>query len=324
MHYQFVQESFETIGERWNDVQSSAAASQPFYSLSWSRVWWRHFGSDSRLCLAAIVKDNDTIGIAPLRIDNDSARFIGSPDVCDYLDFVVKSGEETNFFTFLLKKLTEMGIKNLNLTPVREDSTVITSLLKIAQDLNLNTALDKEDVSLDLILPSSWEDYLKLLESKQRHELKRKMRRLSEMGEINFRTSTDANMTEIDTFIRFFRESREEKSAFLTSIMESFLRELTGAMAQNQMLRLNFLDLNAIPVAATICFDYQDIVYLYNSGYDPEYNWLSVGLISKALTIKDSINRNKKRFDFLKGNEEYKYHLGGTRLQLYRCSISLS
>jgi len=63
-------------------------------------------------------------------------------------------------------------------------------------------------------------------------------------------------------------------------------------------------------------------VYLYNSAYDPEYSYLSVGILSKALYIKDSIQRGKKRFDFLKGSEHYKYHLGGREVPLYNCQIT--
>jgi CelD/BcsL family acetyltransferase involved in cellulose biosynthesis len=95
-------------------------------------------------------------------------------------------------------------------------------------------------------------------------------------------------------------------------------------MAKAERLRLNILELNTTAVAATICLDYKDIVYLYNSGYDPKFSWLSVGLISKAMCIQDSIQRGKKQFDFLKGDEQYKYHLGGQEITLFKCSISLT
>jgi len=103
--------------------------------------------------------------------------------------------------------------------------------------------------------------------------------------------------------------------------MESFFRSIASAMSQQKLLRLNILELDNKPVAATMCFDYKDTIYLYNSGYEPDYGWLSVGVISKALCIKDSIERHKKRFDFLKGAEAYKFHLGGQELPLYRCSL---
>jgi CelD/BcsL family acetyltransferase involved in cellulose biosynthesis len=72
-----------------------------------------------------------------------------------------------------------------------------------------------------------------------------------------------------------------------------------------------------------MCFEYNDCIYLYNSGYDPRYTSLSAGLLSKVLAIKDSIERGVKRFDFLKGAETYKYHLGGKEVPLYRCQIAV-
>jgi CelD/BcsL family acetyltransferase involved in cellulose biosynthesis len=72
-----------------------------------------------------------------------------------------------------------------------------------------------------------------------------------------------------------------------------------------------------------MAFDYNGTVYLYNSGYDQEQSQLSVGILSKAFLIKDSIERGRKKFDFLKGGERYKYHLGGREVQLQKCRITL-
>jgi CelD/BcsL family acetyltransferase involved in cellulose biosynthesis len=71
-------------------------------------------------------------------------------------------------------------------------------------------------------------------------------------------------------------------------------------------------------------FDYNDTIYLYNSGFEKDYISLSVGLLSKALCIKDNIESGKKKFDFLKGNEVYKSRLGGKETQLSNCSISIN
>jgi CelD/BcsL family acetyltransferase involved in cellulose biosynthesis len=48
-----------------------------------------------------------------------------------------------------------------------------------------------------------------------------------------------------------------------------------------------------------------------------------VGLLCKVLCIKESIQEGKKRFDFLKGAETYKYHLGGGEVPLYSCQITI-
>jgi hypothetical protein len=64
-------------------------------------------------------------------------------------------------------------------------------------------------------------------------------------------------------------------------------------------------------------------MYLYNNGYDGRFSSLSVGLLSKVISIKESIQIGKKKYDFLKGAEEYKHRLGGKPVPLYRCQIKL-
>jgi len=63
--------------------------------------------------------------------------------------------------------------------------------------------------------------------------------------------------------------------------------------------------------------------YLYNSGYDPRFRSLSAGLLCKVFSIQDSIQRGRKKYDFLKGAETYKYRLRGKSVPLYRCLVEL-
>ncbi len=322
MKSEYSLESFDSIHDAWKKLYEDSPAAPIFSSPAWSKVWWQEFGSGSKLHLGAIQQAGKTIGIAPLLINGDIASFIGGSDVCDYLDFVVAPGSEDDFFRALLDNLKAEGIHRMDMAPLRPDPIVRTSLTNIAPQQKWQVLCSPEDVTVELNLPSSWEEYLQLLSGKQRHELNRKLRRLNEEGDLNHRTSLDANQPDIDIFLHLFRDSRQDKAAFLTEQMESFFRSITRAMAEQKLLRLNILELDKKPVAATMCFDYKDTVYLYNSGYEPDYGWLSVGVISKALCIKDSIERHRKRFDFLKGAEAYKFQLGGQELPLYKCSLS--
>jgi len=322
MNSQFTLESFDSIYSDWKKLQDESPAGSFFSSPEWSKTWWQQFGNGTRLYLGTVRHEDNLIGIAPLRINGNVASFIGSSDICDYLDFVVEPGKEESFFGELLDNLKAEGVLRIELAPLRPNSTVIKSLVQVAPRQAWQISCSEEGVSVELDLPATWEDYLQLLSGKQRHEIKRKLRRLDEEGELNHRHSTDANRHDIDIFLQLFHDSRQDKAAFLTPRMESFFRAAASAMAEQELMRLNILELNKKPVAATMCFDYKDTVYLYNSGYEPDYGWLSVGVISKALCIKDSIERKGKRFDFLKGGETYKYHLGGRELPLYKCSLS--
>lgn len=211
------------------------------------------------------------------------------------------------------------------MTAVRPDSTVMTQLVPLAQKLGYEVITTPEAVSLEMDLPSTWKEYLELLDSKQRHEIRRKLRRLSETGKVDYHFVDDPSAVPdlINTFFKMFAESRQDKAAFLTARMEQFFRSLVETMARAGLLRLGVLQVDARIMAMIMCFDYQDCLYLYNSGFDREYDFLSVGLLSKVLAIKDSIQRGRKKFDFLKGAEPYKYQLGGKEVPLYRCRISI-
>jgi len=255
-------------------------------------------------------------------VKKDVASFIGNIDVCDYLDFVVAPDSAEIFFHVLLDNLHKEGIRKLALAPLHPDSTVITTMPTPAHQLGWQMTCSQIDVTVELDLPATWEEYLQMLASKQRHELKRKLRRLEEEGEINYRSSSEASPQDIDTFLKLFRESREDKAEFMTPEREAFFRDITKTMTHRKIFRLGLLEVNSRPAASTIAFEYKNNVYLYNSGYDPQYAWLSVGVLSKALSIKDSIERGKKKYDFLKGDEQYKYHLGGHELPIYQCSLT--
>ncbi len=74
----------------------------------------------------------------------------------------------------------------------------------------------------------------------------------------------------------------------------------------------------------TMGFDYDGSHYLYNSAYDPQFGYLSVGLLCKVLCLKESIEKGKKKWNFLKGGEPYKYQLGGQEVPLYSCQITVA
>ncbi len=129
--------------------------------------------------------------------------------------------------------------------------------------------------------------------------------------------------SELDTFLSLFRQNRADKAAFMTGKMESFFRSVAEELAGADILKLFFLTLNDEPAAAVMCFDYQETRYLYNNGYNERFSQFSVGLLSKVLNIKESIERRSRKYDFLKGAEVYKHRLGGEPVPLYRCCIEL-
>ena len=319
-------ESFESLVSSWQDLRHRLRWDSAFVLPCWMGVWWQEFGAGAELYLATVKQSETVIGIAPLLVKGERASFIGSADVCDYLDFVVAPGREQDFFEILLEDLSQKGIRRLDLHSLRPDSAAATNLVGMAETRGLDVSCKQEEVSFELDLPSTWDEYLGMLTTKQRHEVRRKLRRLEQAGDANYRLVDDSKAVPriLDVFLKLFRKSSEDKAAFMTPRMESFFTSLASTMGEAGLLNFAVLEFNASPVAALMYLDYNDNVYLYNSGYDPKYGALSVGLLSKVLCIKDSIERGKKRFDFLKGREAYKSRLGGREVPIYNCQIVLN
>ena len=318
-------ESFDSLTSYWLQSESLLMWDCIFVLPPWLEVWWRDFGSEAELYLGVFRIGGKIAGVAPLLLRGAEASFIGSTDLCDYLDFVIAPGKEGDFFNILLDDLHGRGIRRLNLRPLKPNSSVLAYLVSIAKNRNYDVSCKVEDVSLELDLPATWQEYLSTLTQKQRHEVNRKLRRLGEAGNVNYRVIEDSDslLDSMDLFLRLFRESRKDKAIFLTNRIESFFRSLIEATARLGLLRFGILELNASPVAVVMYFDYNNSVFLYNNGYDPKHSFLSVGLISKVLCLKDSVERGKSKFDFLKGAEDYKYRLGGKETTLYGCEIYL-
>ena len=318
-------ETFEGLYARWMETGDALEWHCLFVLPPWLKAWWAAFGGRRKPSIMGVRRGRDLIGIAPLRVQGAEASFIGDPDVCDYLDFIIAPGRGPEFFPVLIEELRRQGIRHLDLGPLRADSTVTTGLLPVAKELGCEASLERDEVSYELALPATWEEYLGLLKGTERHEIRRKLRRLEETARIEFRSVDDPNRVRraMDTFLRLFVASRTDKAAFMTNRRARFFRSLAEDMAEAGVLKLSFLELDAKPAAAVMCFHDDSTVYLYNNGYDNRFRSLSVGFLSKVLSIQEAIRAGKKRFDFLRGPESYKRRLGGKPVPLYRCRLRI-
>jgi len=325
MSYTINEDTLSNLNSYWHNAGRSLDWPSIFVLPPWLETWWQIFGSGAQAYIRTVRQGDGIIGIAPLRVKDNTACFIGDIDVCDYVDFVVAPGHEENFFGIILDDLVKNGIRQLDLKHLRPDSATMQSLVPLATARRYEVVTTPEDINVEMDLPPTWDDFLASLSTKQRHEVRRKLRRLQEAGNLEFRFIEDAASVPgaMDTFFKMFTDSRQDKAAFLTEKREAFFRLLAANMAAAGLLRLGVLDLDAKPVAQIICFDYNNCIYLYNSGYNPDYVSLSAGLLSKVLAVKDSIEKGRRKFDFLKGSEIYKYHLGGREVPLYRSLITI-
>ena len=319
-------EDFESIGEEWECILPHTDANTIFITPWWQQLWWRRYGDDAKLHILSVREGDSLLGIAPLMTRGDTLSFLGDTDLFDYHDFLVRDGCDDNFYEALWKHVKTMDWKTMELKSLRESSETLQRFPAFAESNGWIAGVTDEDVSPYTNLHSSWDEYVSGLRKKDRHELRRKLRRLNNGNLANqyaFNTS-DSIADALPEFFRLMRASSPDKNDFLTSDREQFFRDLAQELAPRGQFKLFFLELNDVRVASCICFDYNGSYMLYNSGYDPEYSAFSVGLLNKALCIQDAIETGRKSFDFLRGSERYKYNLGGTNQTIHELVIRRS
>jgi CelD/BcsL family acetyltransferase involved in cellulose biosynthesis len=315
--------SFHDLAAEWDPLRAESLARGPFLSWEWQSLWWDTFGGDRELWLLAIREGDALVGIAPFMAWQGRISFSCGSDVCDYLDILARPGHEEAVARVIVSYLMEQDWESLDLSCLPPTATGLRHVPVPASQAGLSVETSRMDVCPGLDLPGDWESYLASLSKKDRHELRRKMRRLADATPARSYVLVDGEIGagEVEDFLALHRLSTAEKAGFMDAGMEGFFRGIFGRFTRGGLLRLYFMEIDGRRVATALCFDHRGEVLLYNSGYDPAYARLSTGLLLKAFCVQDTIALGRRRFDFLRGDERYKYDLGGRDVPLYRLRV---
>ena len=316
--------SFLDVADEWKDVLSHSEVNTLFLTPQWQEAWWEIFSEGRSLSGFYLAGPEGVVAVAPMARSGDTLSFVGNQDTVDYNDFMVKPGHEAALYDALLLSMDEQECNTLRLASLRQTSPTLEHLPELARERGFSVEIQEEDVASGIALPDSWDDYLGVLSKKDRHELRRKIRRLETLPDMKWYCLQEPDQVadRLDQFIELMRLSRPDKDEWMTPGREQFFHRMSQRMAQAGMLRLFFMDLDGVTVATSLCFDYASSRLLYNSGYNPEFSYYSVGLLLDAFCLKDAIESDMDYFDFLRGDEPYKAHLGGQQHTLYQMVIS--
>lgn len=326
---------FDALGDEWNALLSRTRFRTLFLTHEWQTTWWRHLGEGDLWIVAwREPQTNKLVGIAPLyRVtfaEGELAgkiqlNIVGCIQVSDYLDILVdESCEDAVYADFAAWLLSpEAPAWDLvDLCNLPEESSTWTAMPQLFAQAGLAVRTFQEDVAPQFKLPLHYETYLnEQVEKKQRHEIRRKQRRAEREADIGFyfvgrEQSLEA---EVDDFIALQRASRADKSEFMTPSMRRFFHAAARMLFDAGWLRLSFLTINGEKAASLFAFEYDRRFLLYNSGYDPDaYAQLSPGWVQLAYVIQYAIAVGDTHFDFMQGDEAYKYYFGSRDYRVMR------
>lgn len=321
-----VHERLEDVGRAaWTSLHSATRLRSPFLSWSWQREWVRAFADGRRLEVWTVEDgEHGLVGVLPLyEVESGLLRSVGGADVSDYLDLLAVSECEEQVWSALVAARSALpSVWELHAVPGR--STTVTVLPRLGASHGLAVSAKVEDRCPVLTLQASWDAYLASLASRHRHELLRKVRRLEReipaAAALVCQGHADIERR-ADDFLRLHRLSRPGKARFMDATMERFFRRIVSELTDSAAVSLWFLDTPAGPIASFITLEWDGTVGLYNSGFDPDTARWSPGLVLLTHVLRDAIERRRSRFDFLRGEERYKYEFGPTPEDVYLVSL---
>jgi CelD/BcsL family acetyltransferase involved in cellulose biosynthesis len=86
-----------------------------------------------------------------------------------------------------------------------------------------------------------------------------------------------------------------------------FHRDLAALALECGWLRFYQLQVAGRAIAALYCFRYQDTLYAYQIGFDPDWSTYSPGRLLIAHVIGEVIGEGMREFDWLRGGHKYKF-----------------
>ncbi|MCS7011429.1 MAG: GNAT family N-acetyltransferase [Anaerolineales bacterium] len=318
----------------WNALLSESILDVPFLRYEYLSTWWETRGGgewppSSELVLVLAQRNGDLAGIAPLffapnRQGEPALLLLGSIEISDYLDLIVRPADLAEFVNGLLKVLLALPFswRLLDWHNLFEDSPTLSVLEAEAVRLGWRVEQEQTYRAPYIPLPGDFETYLARLDKKQRHEIRRKLRRAHESGRVDWYIVQDEATldAEIEAFLELMAED-PEKAAFLTDVMRSQMRRSVHAAFRAGWLQLAFLTVEGEKAAGYLNFDYRHRIWVYNSGLNRRFLELSPGWVLLAHLLKWANENGRSEFDFMRGTEEYKYRFGGVDRRLKRIAV---
>jgi len=326
-------DEFLDLAPEWNSLLDRSDAATIFLTWEWMFAWYQHIFKGQQLWLitARNQKNNELLAIAPLMVQRRQISgfvslrelcFLGSGVGSDHLDFIL-DGEHSEALINALTQFIQSQPLCWDLIHLEgcRNNAMANRILK-----GVSTNYYHYPVTCPyLSLPHSWDDYLKTLNKKRRYKIGAYRRRLEAdfSGRVDYQcVGTIEELAQcLPDLYRLHQQAQQAQGrpgAFVESAKKRFHRQICQCFLSKDWLRLYFLRVDGKPVSVVYSYLYRDIVSFYTTGFDLEWSAYSPGQQIIYYVMEQSIKESAREFDFLRGDEKYKFMMTGTVREDYR------
>lgn len=328
---------FISLREEWTQLFAAAESSSPFLSREWLSTWYKWFGANRTPFILKAYREDRLIGLLPLCLEEKRIlgmklkrlSFLGEKQGgADYLDLIASPEDKPEILPAVFDYLKKENCFDvLCLENLAGDSATVGFLRNVSrQETNNFRYTDvTTEICPQINLSGGWEMILK--RSKRASNFKRRLKQLEKMPGFEFRSVTSPAET-AQAFERFYHQHERRWLQSGGSELSghprlvSFQRDLISTLSQTGLLRFDELWVEGECRASVYGLDDGRTFFYYNSGYDLDWANRSVGLVLIGLSVKNAVERGNSLYDFLRGEETYKFDWANQKSELKTLNIS--
>lgn len=301
----------------WRRVVDASPNATVFQTWEWLRTWWDHYGRHKRLRILVFLEDKTAVGFAPLFLPGWGrgprvARLLGA-GVSDYGDLLALPGCEAEVTAALFGFFEQKGAwDGIDLQQLRPGSVALHGLPGWRA---AGAPVWPGENCPFVVLPPSWEAFRAGLGKKLRGNLGYYERALAKLYRVDIRMATAPTLeADMDAFFDLHQARWNRRwlpGVFARGRTQTFHQSIARRLLHRGALRLHTLSLDGEIEAALYCFQFKGRCTYYGGGFNPERARLSIGTVLTARAIRQAIEGDgATEFDFLRGDEPYKYRWG--------------
>ena len=314
------QEELESLGGEWDVLVRGMSRPSPFMLHGWVAEWWRHFGTGAQLAVGTARREGRLVGAAPFFTRRSGglrvARFLGAHESA-LGDLLIAEGEDESTALGLVDELRRQRFDYADLFGMPNHAALTRAA---ASKLPL---VERVEAPV-LLMPDGWEAaYSAKTSSKKRNLHRRRLRQLSEVGDVEFvvgrtRSELEPLLEEALDLHELRWRGRPDGSTFGTETGRVFHRAALRRLADDGVLEIVMMRVGGRPAAFHYFFALEGTMFVHRLAFDPALARYSPGLVATLETLRTASEDGLTRVEFLGGDERYKLELADHLEPLYQ------
>ncbi|RWK57610.1 GNAT family N-acetyltransferase [Mesorhizobium sp.] len=297
------------LAPRWRELWAHSRTATPFQSPAWLVPWWRAF-APGELATIAVWRGDDLVGLAPLYLEHATSGSRLLPvgiSLSDYLDVLCLPGIEAAVAAVIADRVVAIDWSQWILPDLPAGAAGLTIAHPALEAVQL------VDHAACPVLSIAGDDALAVcVPARRRRQLRRAHNAARRRGRVSIIPAQADLKAFFDHLIRLHRArwAGRGDGVLADPVAEEFHRQALPMLAEQGLVRCWLVAIDDAVVGAYYGFHYRHRAYAYLGGFDPDYAEESPGAILIGHAIAEAAREGAREFDFLRGQESYKYGWG--------------